>query len=639
MSNAEEIEREKEMFFSLAKKLFGAQRSPTTGQLMPNSFAGSMAANMAAAFAPAGSVHQASGNFNPTNPIVGDPTHPSFFQNMMGAEPTSTFQQNTSQMQPNFSSVWGTGNGLQLHGIGNDGSHTMQTHTSLGMHPSTTDVRMDGSTVYQGIVPGEVLGDQNTFFQQLGATIGSSVKSAVKEQFQAVGQFGVDTSTASKTKKQKNSRPKSTKTGNDPEADVDFDMVGNGERSEDHGYSGDEDEDEDEDDSEDDDGSEDGDSDTDDEMNGIRARKSKKVLKPRKSGKQKHRKSTKKDKRLKPIHKDMRDVFERFKLVFSLDGNLPVYVTEEELRKFEENEIQHGPLLPVRPDQALPLEWNRTLGKSAWNRRVVEILSRYYFDRLKSGRAAERGDKGNKAVFIEDVTTLKWVTDVVKKNLIKIRSDVQHRDVFSAREVVRKKNGRLGSRRHVRHNARERIADFFIAGLSEYKIVLKDEDVQAWSDIKSALEDMGADLESDDQTDGCDEFGIKQVRRLAQPFLNQEVIAYKRAIDTYIPFVNEVLDKEPSKVLLKRLTSSLRNDPDLVIGLPKNWYDKEWYKSLSDAKKAKLQAGKFRAIPKLSPYKKPTSASASAASTSAMSRIRFDYKTLCLNHSVFPFVP
>ncbi|KLO04066.1 hypothetical protein SCHPADRAFT_1003407 [Schizopora paradoxa] len=321
--------------------------------------------------------------------------------------------------------------------------------------------------------------------------------------------------------------------------------------------------------------------------------------KPRLFGKQK-RKEKKRDSRLKPIHKDINMVFERFKLVFNKRENLPVLVSQEDVDQFERN-AHTGPLIPVG-GQPMAMEWNKTLGNSKWNLRAVDILTRYYFERLEGGRCEVK-----EAKFVDGVTDMKWIKKGVTWRFNKLRIKWTRRDEYEDRDEKKKLLGRKETRQATRRNVRKRIAKFFAKDIVKFEDKQPDVASMAkWKTIYKIIKDLNIDGQSGDQSEGYDALGVKQVRRLGQPFLNPELTSLKQAVDTYGPLVQEIKKKEKQgHPAIARLPESRADAPGFMVNLPVNWYNPTWYKTLSVEAKQALNAQKKKPIPKLEPYKAP----------------------------------
>ncbi|KLO04157.1 hypothetical protein SCHPADRAFT_947919, partial [Schizopora paradoxa] len=320
--------------------------------------------------------------------------------------------------------------------------------------------------------------------------------------------------------------------------------------------------------------------------------------KPRLFGKQ-ERKEKKRDGRLKPIHKDIGIVFLRFKLQFDKGENLPALASRDDVEQFEKN-AHTGPLIPVG-GQPMALEWDKTIGSSKWNLRAVDILTRYYLDRLKGGRCEQKDAK-----FVDGVTDLKWVKKVVTGRINKLRMCWVRRDEYEVRQEQKRDQGRKDSRQITRRDVRLRIADFFRQTIVNYDQERDAKSLALWDAIHGVISTLGIDGQSGDESDGHNALGVKQVRRLGQPFLNPEIIDLKRAVDTYGPQVQEVKKKEKQgHPAIGRFLESRHDAPGFMVNLPLNWYNPAWYKLLSDTAKRSLTPQKKEAIPKLEPYKAP----------------------------------
>lgn len=311
----------------------------------------------------------------------------------------------------------------------------------------------------------------------------------------------------------------------------------------------------------------------------------------------------------------MNDWLKQLKLCFDKAKDLPVVVSIEALDRFRVEGNRAGPLIPS-PGSPMALEWSKSFGKSEWNDRAVYVLSRYYHSRLVGGKCSEKDAK-----HVDDVTDMDWVVKNIKSKLVKVRSAWLKREDFETHAKQKLTKGRTTTRRHTvrqlvnlsqlkyahkslakqRFNTRKAIVDFFAEEWQSYGIEPSEEESKLWREVKDALSTLGVDGMSQDESDGKDEFGVKRVRRLAQPFLSEEVVHLKRAIDSYAPLVLSIKKKEKQGAQgMRRFVEAVRNDPrSHMIKLPVNWYDKTWLKSLSDIAKDSLRSRKKKKVPHL----------------------------------------
>lgn len=122
----------------------------------------------------------------------------------------------------------------------------------------------------------------------------------------------------------------------------------------------------------------------------------------------------------------------------------------------------------------------------------------------------------------------------------------------------------------------------------------------AWKEAREAVDAVGVDGMSGEETDGEVSTREKQLIRVPVRWINPELTRLFHAMDTWKaavddegfkargnrPFIRPSKSKEPA-------TGTVRK------GLPRNWYDDSWYRSQSDAKKVLLGAAAQRKIPAL----------------------------------------
>lgn len=114
---------------------------------------------------------------------------------------------------------------------------------------------------------------------------------------------------------------------------------------------------------------------------------------------------------------------------------------------------------------------------------------------------------------------------------------------------------------------------------------VKEQDVKNWDAVVNALEAIGENGISEDETDDEEEEkrdGARVVRCLAQPFMNKKVVAMLRGIDTYEDFMDDLLGNDDAGTRpIPRIFEAAKDDPRThMIGLPVNVYDGAWYENL-----------------------------------------------------------
>lgn len=129
-----------------------------------------------------------------------------------------------------------------------------------------------------------------------------------------------------------------------------------------------------------------------------------------------------------------------------------------------------------------------------------------------------------------------------------------------------------------------------------------------WDDIQTIWEALNgngrdtADGMSEDESEVDEESGRKYVRILRRPWLNRAIPKLMHAVDTYDEcLLDELAHQHQGNTSFKRVEPSVHDDKrPFMVGLPRNFYDKDWYKNLDDIDKEIVGANeKTVAIPVL----------------------------------------
>ena len=103
---------------------------------------------------------------------------------------------------------------------------------------------------------------------------------------------------------------------------------------------------------------------------------------------------------------------------------------------------------------------------------------------------------------------------------------------------------------------------------------------------------------SSDETDN--EMPEKRVRRIQLAFLAREFSTLFARLDTFSRDGKAIKkDQRGNRVLLRIYDSYKVNDLRLVHGLPRNWYNPDWWRSLPSWEQSGLQAKEPAPIPTL----------------------------------------
>lgn len=136
----------------------------------------------------------------------------------------------------------------------------------------------------------------------------------------------------------------------------------------------------------------------------------------------------------------------------------------------------------------------------------------------------------------------------------------------------------------------------------------KNVDSAAWDAIQTVWEILNgngrdtADGMSEDESEIDEETGQKVVRILRRPWLNNAIPTLMHAVDSYNGcLLDELACLHQGNTSFKREELGTHNDRrPYMVGLPRNFYDNDWYKNLDDIEKEIVCANeKFVAIPAL----------------------------------------
>ena len=135
----------------------------------------------------------------------------------------------------------------------------------------------------------------------------------------------------------------------------------------------------------------------------------------------------------------------------------------------------------------------------------------------------------------------------------------------------------------------------------------RDSSPETWARIHKALLELDiAGMSSDESEDEVprprrSDRDLKKVRRVAIEWLNPKFSALWASVETYenVPF--ESIYQRRGNAALSREVLATRVDKDRVpiIGLPRNWYDDDWYRSLQGFQQKKLGSRADEPIPDL----------------------------------------
>lgn len=119
-----------------------------------------------------------------------------------------------------------------------------------------------------------------------------------------------------------------------------------------------------------------------------------------------------------------------------------------------------------------------------------------------------------------------------------------------------------------------------------------------WTDIHGIWDKLNgngrltADGMSDDGSEVDEPTGQKFVRVLRRPWINKAIPELMHAVDTYEQaFLDELGYEHQGNTSFKRREPSNSDDKrPYMVGLPRNFYDGDWYRNLDEIDKAIIDA-------------------------------------------------
>jgi hypothetical protein len=114
---------------------------------------------------------------------------------------------------------------------------------------------------------------------------------------------------------------------------------------------------------------------------------------------------------------------------------------------------------------------------------------------------------------------------------------------------------------------------------------------------------LGPEGMSGDETDhDASTRNVKKLSKLQLPWISEEVTSLLHNIDSYDAAILDeciAVTKRGNKPLPKSGSVKQAKQSKAAPKLPRNWYNADWYRSLSPAEKARLRVAKSYAIPYL----------------------------------------
>jgi hypothetical protein len=135
----------------------------------------------------------------------------------------------------------------------------------------------------------------------------------------------------------------------------------------------------------------------------------------------------------------------------------------------------------------------------------------------------------------------------------------------------------------------------------------RDSNPETWTRIHKVLLELDIDGMSSDESEDEEprprrsDRDLKKVRRVSIEWLNPKFSALWASVETYenVPF-DAILQRRGNAALSRELVARRVNKNRVpIIGLPRNWYDDDWYRSLQGFQQKKLCSRADEPIPDL----------------------------------------
>ncbi|OBZ65930.1 hypothetical protein A0H81_14170 [Grifola frondosa] len=237
------------------------------------------------------------------------------------------------------------------------------------------------------------------------------------------------------------------------------------------------------------------------------------------------------------------------------------------------------------PNIAAPLvDWRSPLG-SSWNREVIFLLTAEFLDEIKSDKHPP----------IEYDSVAMFMDRMVKTCTQKLQ---RTRDIY----VLQLRDPAEVSSRRIEKVVKARRTETY----NRQAMIIErcqPQDPEQWGAIKEIhrLLQVGGMSSDETETEGSTQSRGKRVRRVAIRLAQPELALMWKAVESYdVPFGTQLFPKRRQQVL-QADCASLRTDSSRlpVQGLPINFYENHWLRSLSAREKHRLNPLCTMKIPSL----------------------------------------
>jgi hypothetical protein len=264
----------------------------------------------------------------------------------------------------------------------------------------------------------------------------------------------------------------------------------------------------------------------------------------------------------------------------------------------------------------MKLDWKASLVKLQWNKLAIGFLAEMFIDHLGNYPPVKPDPKVINVASIIEIIQSKLAPISQRAHGERVASETMNDNL---RTHIREKPIRNLTRRW-RYARREgvcfpsfRSVSSDSCRLQTYKrrvdivTLNRDSDPETWSRIHKVLFKLDIDGMSSDESEDekpmprWSDRDLKKVRRVAIEWLNPKISALWASVETYenVPFDAILQRRGNASLSRKHIARSVNKARLPIIGLPRNWYNDNWYRSLESFQKRKLESRTDEPIPDL----------------------------------------